>query len=100
MLRGNSQLTADVILYEFTEKFVIFIFNKIIKTDSAADKYLLIPLRFLSFRRISRYSVCDTCIFGQGVGARHLLFLQSPSFFCFSHDGSLKFAVGPPTSLM
>ena len=25
---------------------------------------------------------------------------ESPSFFCFSHDGSLKFAVGPPTSLM
>ena len=40
MLGGNSQLTADVILYEFTEKFVIFIFNKVIKTDSAADKHL------------------------------------------------------------
>ena len=40
MLRGNSQLTADVILYKFTEKLVIFIFNKVIKTDSAADKHL------------------------------------------------------------
>ena len=40
ILGGNSQLTADVILYKFTEKFVIFIFDKVIKTDSAADKHL------------------------------------------------------------
>ena len=49
MLRCYSQLTADVILYEFTEKFVIFIFNKVIKTDSAADKYLFNARQFPDF---------------------------------------------------
>ena len=49
MLGGNPQLTADVILYEFTEKFVIFIFDKVIKTDSAADKHLFNALEISQF---------------------------------------------------
>ena len=40
MLRRNSELTAYVVVYKLSEKLVAFVLDKIIKSYSAADKYL------------------------------------------------------------
>ena len=38
VLRGDFQLTGDVVLHKFTEEGIIFVGGKIIKLNAAADK--------------------------------------------------------------
>ena len=45
MLGGNSELTAYVVVYKLSEKFVAFVLNQIVKADSAADKYLFYAVK-------------------------------------------------------
>ena len=89
MLRGDLQLTGNVVLHQLPEKGVLLVRQQIVEADAAADEHLFDP-RAASVACAAMLNVVaewSAFMFLQGVGNRHCRPRQAPLLSCFSQAG-------------